>query len=332
MTLNNTFPTQSGLRKLDMHQDLPAVADLIDMCFSEQMDEDGREYVRQIRRLARDIRLLGWNGNLPDLNAYPFNGFVWWEDGRIVGNLTLIPYRKEGKPVYLIANVAVNPAYRRRGIGRELTRRGLAAAEERHALAAWLQVREDNPAAAHLYRSLGFLERSRRSTWSAMGGAAPDPYSPAGLTITGRRGEDWPVQHAWLYQNYPPDVAWNMPFRTERLRPGFWRGLLHYLNSEEQRHWAARRKADLLGVLSWEPTRLSSDLLWLAAGMETEDLAAAVLLPQARRALNPRRALMLNYPAGRAVEAIRSAGFSLVNTLVWMEAPFLHPSGTSLRI
>ena len=53
------------LRPLDPRKDLNGVADLIDICFDFHMDEDGREYVRQIRRVAQSQNsLLGMSQNI----------------------------------------------------------------------------------------------------------------------------------------------------------------------------------------------------------------------------------------------------------------------------
>ena len=65
--------------------------------------------------------------------------------GRIVGNLSLIPFVRRGHVVYLIANVAVHPDYRRRGIARQLTQTALDYLRQRGVSSAWLQVRDDNP-------------------------------------------------------------------------------------------------------------------------------------------------------------------------------------------
>lgn len=53
------------------------------------------------------------------------SGFVWEENGQIIGNLSLIPSTKGGRRVVVIANVAVHPDHRRRGIAHELTQRAL---------------------------------------------------------------------------------------------------------------------------------------------------------------------------------------------------------------
>jgi ribosomal-protein-alanine N-acetyltransferase len=61
-----------------------------------------------------------------------------------------------------VANLAVAPALRRRGIGAVLLDDALAEAERRGARAVYLEVRQSNAAARALYRSRGFDEIGRR--------------------------------------------------------------------------------------------------------------------------------------------------------------------------
>jgi ribosomal-protein-alanine N-acetyltransferase len=61
-----------------------------------------------------------------------------------------------------IANVAVAPAARARGIGGMLLDAAIAAAAEHHAGALYLDVRESNARARELYDSRGFVEVGRR--------------------------------------------------------------------------------------------------------------------------------------------------------------------------
>ncbi len=61
-----------------------------------------------------------------------------------------------------IANVAVAPAARRRGVGAALVDHLLAAAERAGAAAIYLEVRESNAAARALYHHKGFCDVSRR--------------------------------------------------------------------------------------------------------------------------------------------------------------------------
>jgi len=55
-----------------------------------------------------------------------------------------------------IANLAVHPSWRRKGIGRALMRYGLRFGQKKGARWAYLEVRASNAAAQELYRQLGF--------------------------------------------------------------------------------------------------------------------------------------------------------------------------------
>ncbi len=310
------------LRPVDTRKDLPEIADLIELCFASTMDADGREYIRQIRRMAFESRGIG----LPVPGGRPFSvpiqGYVWQENNHIVGNLTLIPYFKAGRVVYMIANVAVHPDYRRQGIARQLTRRGMEHARDHGAAAVWLQVRDDNQGAENLYKSLGFQERARRTNWT---------YDPSGqstlplphlVTIRRRTANDWHMQRRWLQEIYPSDVAWNLPFQIDRLQPGVWRRILRWMNGERMEHWSAWLGDHLLGAAAWEPGNAITDIIWLATNPLDEDLAAQALLTHASRILPKHRQVTVNFPAGIAEKGFKTAGFRAHNTLIWMEAPF----------
>jgi len=306
------------IRQLDIHHDLLQVADLIELCFANTLDADGREYLRQIRAAATDPAYLRWVPGSEERVSMPLHGYVWVQDQRVIGNLSLIPIYKFGRWQYLIANVAVLPEYRRSGIARQLTLRALQHIRDHRVGSAWLQVRDDNPPVQHLYQSTGFVERSRRTTWINQ----YNPPAPPGVSVTGRRGSDWEQQYVWLKRAYPPDATWNLSFDARRFNPGFWRQLWRWLNSENQEHWAARitHSDRLLGLASWEPLRTLNDQVWLAADPENEDTALRALLPQVNRYLSPRRRpIHINYPAARSGEAFHECGYRILNTLIWME-------------
>jgi len=310
----------SPIRPLDTRHDLLAVANLIDLCFSDQMDQDGRDYVRHIRRVAEDRSLLHWIQGASERVSVPLHGYVWVEEGRIVGNLSLVPFWKGKGWVYLIANVAVHPDFRKQGIGHKITQVALEHVRSHGAQAAWLQVRDDNPVAYHLYRSLGFVERARRTIWQTTEELPNDVIPmPAGIKVSRRVSSDWSQQQRWLKENYPPQVTWNLPFNKDSFKPGLINDFIRWINSVEIIHYSARSRDKLLGVVSWEPSGQSSDTLWLATCPEYEENAVQALLPYIWQN-NPRyRTLALNYPAGRSVDAFYATGFSPRNTLIWME-------------
>jgi GNAT superfamily N-acetyltransferase len=274
-----------------------------------------------MRSAARDASFLRWAPVAAERVAMPLSGYIWEEDGRLVGNLSLIPLNKQGKRVYFIANVAVHPDYRRKGIARALTEAGMDYVRRRHVSTAWLQVRTDNPNALNLYLSEGFIERAMRHTWQVVPGKQEGhAEKPRGISITNRNSSDWDLQKVWLNQNYPPEVAWNLPFNANNLKPSLITDLIRFISGETINHWAARRNGELLGTLSFERGPTSTDNLWLAAPPSTDEEVVPGLLPFALHDLAPFRPLTLNYPAGRAEEAFINVGFKIHQTLIWMEA------------
>lgn len=318
MTVSVNSAPNPHLRQLDVRRDLIPTADLIEACFASTLDEEGREYLRQIRRAAVDPGYLRWLPGAYERVSAPLFGYVWEQDHHIVGNLSLIPIHKHGQWIYLIANVAVHPDYRRRGIARQLTLQALEHIRMHRVNAAWLQVRAENLSAYLLYRETGFVESSRRTTWVNQYNPAPPRMDD--IQVTPRRGADWAEQNQWLSRLYPPEVTWNLPFNVERFDPGLWRSLLRWINGEIQEHWAARRtEGTLLGLASWEPQHSISDYVWLAAPEDEEDQAIRALLPRVRQYLaSRRRTINVNFPAGRAEPAFYDCGFIPQNTLIWM--------------
>jgi ribosomal protein S18 acetylase RimI-like enzyme len=315
-----TQSTPSNIRPINTNRDLLAVADLVEQCFESTLDRDGRSYIRQMRRSAYSNpggRLL--EETTRRLNV-PVFGFIWEEDSKVVGNLSLMPVRVEKKRSYLIANVAVYPEYRRRGIAKELTIAAIDHLRRKGIGTVWLQVREDNPPAQTLYKNAGFSERARRTTWHS---------SPAGITastlskpkegITSRRAADWPTQEKWLQQVYPPWVTWHLSLSFNLLASGFWGSLQRVFSERAVRQWSLRQGGHLLGVLSWQSSRLQADKLWLATSLEAEETAIRSLLPHAATRIAKSKTLSLNYPAGRGTDAFYESGFFPHNTLIWME-------------
>lgn len=316
----------TGLRPVNIYTDLESIANLIEICFGEHLDPDGREYVRQIRRAARNPSHINWIAGAGERVSYPLFGYVWVENDKVVGNLTLIPFRVRREWYYLIANVATHPDYRRRGIARRLTERALQHAQDHGASAAWLQVRDDNQAAYQLYLSLEMVERARRSSWQSKANQLvfPEPL-PNGLVIGKRRPGDWQIHRKWLDTTYPPEVAWNLNFQVGLLGPGLWHSLNRFLHDRQYRLWAIYVKDQPIGLAALEPTHHHADTLWVACDPRWENLVIQTLLYRIRFDTGDKRPLLVNYPAYRAIEAFRESGFELQNTLIWMEKRFKAP-------
>jgi ribosomal protein S18 acetylase RimI-like enzyme len=310
------------LRPFDVRRDLEPVADLVEKCFADTLDPDGERYLQQMRNASHNPGFLRWAAAAAEWASVPLTGYVWEEAERIVGNISLIPFNARGRRYYLIANVGVDPDYRRRGIARSLTIQAVKHARQRGAPAAWLHVRQENDPAVALYRSLGFIERARRTTWYSTP-EIPDEAPAPGIVFTQRRPQHWHAQFAWLKKTYPAEVTWHMPLNMNTLRPGLVGILYRLLTGTYVWQWSAQRGSQLLGVLAWQATRSFADSLWLAVAPGSDDAIPYALLLYARQRLSPRRHLSLDYPAGRGSDAIRSAGFYPHQTLIWMELNFI---------
>lgn len=316
-----------NIRPLQKRKDLAAVANLVEMCFADTMDPDGREYVKHLRFLAQGYT--GWGTNPFERLQLPVQGFLWEEDQMVIGNLTLIPFSTKGRKYYLIANVATHPGYRRRGIARNLTLTALDYARTHGATSAWLHVRDDNPIAIKLYETLGFEERLRRTIWQCETYIDKDKVEEAdGVQISKRLPKDWSLQSSWLDRIYPPEVSWNLPLNKSRLEPGFFKTMQMAMAGEQVVHLAARKGNQLIGMVTWEPSRTYADTLWLATDPAAEESAVAALMVGIQKAMRRKRPLMVNFPAHHADAAFEHSGFSPHMTLIWMEAGFTDQGGT----
>jgi len=307
----------SHIRPLNARRDLGKVADLIELCFAETLDDDGKRYLRRMRQASQKASN-SWFDSTAFQMSITAEGYIWEEDGKVVGNISLIPFSNVGRPIYLIANVAVHPDFRRRGIAHALTNAALEWTQKRRVAAVWLQVRDDNLPAIQLYKSVGFVERARRTTWTVL----PNDLrgiTPAGIRIVHQKARHWKLHSQWLRENYPDELFWYWPLRRSAFSPGVFSKVANFFTETHIRHWGVERKGRLLGMLSWKTTATYADQLWLAAPPENEDLVLQALLPYIHWREHAQRPLSIDIPVGRAVNTLREAGFRFSSTLVWME-------------
>jgi GNAT superfamily N-acetyltransferase len=304
------------LRPLNPRRDLRRVADLIELCFAETLDPDGQRYIKRMRQGGQNKRGR-WPGPVPSRFYLAAEGFVWQENGDIVGNISLIPFISLGRPIYLIANVAVHPEYRRKGIARKLTHAALEWTDKRRIRSVWLQVRENNPAVG-LYESMGFIERARRTTWTVLPGKLKGEV-PSGGRIVQHESRHWKSQRKWLHENYPDELFWYWPISPSAFRPGIWGMLVRFFSETKMRQWSVEQGGQLHGILSWKTTSTHADQLWLSAPPEREEFVLQTLLPYIHWRERAQRPLSIDYPVGRAANALREAGFHPDQTLIWME-------------
>ncbi len=319
-TLIAASPTSSGqMRPLNIMRDLPGVADLIELCFSTTLDRDGRSFIDMMRHSGHDSNFLNWAPRVIETVSLPLSGFVWEYNGRVVGNVSLIPFVSHGKKVYLIANVATHPEFRRQGIARLLTTASINRAREKHADSIWLQVRHDNDGAIQLYKDLGFEERATRTTWNVPPDFKLPPYQPGDIRILPRNDKEWESQKEWLARAYPSTLDWYHPQQWNLLQPGIFYSIYRFLLDSRTTQFSAYRHGKLQGVLSYQRFNTQPDQLW-AALPETPSLdAITALFSNNPNLLKRSRNLVFEYPSGSYDDAFQSVGLIPNRTLVWMK-------------
>jgi ribosomal protein S18 acetylase RimI-like enzyme len=318
-TISARAEQPANLRPLSILRDLPAVADLIELCFSSTMDNDGKRYVQDMRRAGNDNSFLKWANRAADSTSLPLTGYIWEENGQIIGNASLVPFRNNKQRVYLIANVAVHPEHRRKGIARILTERAMQHAHEKKINNIWLHVRDDNPGAIDLYTQLGFVERARRTSWQAV----TDSHAPilkTDIAITNRHPRDWQTQLNWLSRLYPDLLAWHRNLTFASLRPGLFNWLYLLFIDMNIRQWTAVRKDQMEAALAWIPDG-RGESLFPAISDRSDPVALTALLLQARRDMSPYYPkVAMEFPSTEFDGAILAAGFKPIRTLIWMQA------------
>jgi ribosomal protein S18 acetylase RimI-like enzyme len=307
------------IRPLNIWRDLTAVADLVELCFGNTLDPEGRSSVDSMRRRAHDSAFLSKVSKAIDSTSLPLSGYVWEEENKIIGNVSLIPFHFRGKKIQLIANVATHPDQRRRGIARALTERAIDHARARGVDSIWLHVREDNPGAIYLYETLGFSEIMRRSTWTVKSGLIPDDLN-ADISINPATRSIWSSQSAWLARAYPEAMQWYAARHWDIFRPGLIISLYRLMQDVYIDQIMAHKGDQLLGALSRYET-YNADHLWAALPPDADGRALHSLLLRARRSASRAHQLVFDYPAHLHEAAIVSAGFKLHRTLIWMRAP-----------
>lgn len=95
-----------------------------------------------------------------DCDAQPDGILVAEEDGRIIGYITT-RFDQETKVAW-IPNMAVEPEFQGRGIGRQLIEAALDLSRQKGMKYAKIETLAQNPVGQHLYPSCGFKEVARQ--------------------------------------------------------------------------------------------------------------------------------------------------------------------------
>ena len=310
-----------GLRPISSMRDLIGITTLIERSFADDMDAAGRSNMREMRWLGT---LFGWMDWFAAPGQGMMPGYVWVEDNRIVGNVTVRKLSAFGRG-WMIGNVAVAPEWRRRGIAREMMEASIELVRHNHGDWIALQVRTDNEAARRLYQTLGFVETGELVSLECRAFTA-DRAAPARTTasrIRTARSADMDQLYT-LAQSFVPDsVRWAEPVYRSLFDVSPARSLADWI-SGEQHVWRVAESIDhLSGAALLEikrRTRWARLHLWVtpAYAGEIED----ALIDSALRELHDPIDLMVARVPGEHVAervALMTRGFREVRALTSMK-------------
>jgi len=221
--------------------------------------------------------------------------------------------------LFFLANIAVHPDYRRRGIARQLTKKGIEYAHRHSATAIWLHAEEKNLGVIKLYRELGFCSHGSRTTWVAKSKLKMWKKNP-GTLISSRPKHLWETQNTWLNRSYPQEITWYKMPDWQIFKPGLKYWLYRLFVEYDLRQWVAQKDGKPQALLMWMETHTQRAPIWLATAPQADSETLSDLLLHARLHLKSRkRTLTVDYPAGELVSAFEKAGFTPLRTLVWMK-------------
>lgn len=259
------------------------------------------------------------------------SGFVYELDGRVVGNVTLLSTKTFGR--YVVANVAVDKAYRRRGIATKLMN---AATERVRALngnAILLQVVEDNTAALGVYQALGYVTVGNVNTWvnsaSRLRSLSADAEQPDIRPLPARL---WREAFALDVAQMPSDLNWPEPLLPDAYRGGLVRRFTNFLSGREIEPWATYDDAGRLTGLAtiWsEPAR--AHMVTLRVRSDWTGRLERPLLSKVIRRLGyiPRRMVRIDHPKDDLYmnQLLLDANFQLQRTLTHMRLDLVAKRG-----
>ena len=313
----------SGMRPLDTARDLGGVASVVAEAFRGEMDPAGARVVREMRFVGYLGPLAWWLDLFAPVGEGFTPGFVWLEDGRIVGNATL----RRALPSWrgwIVGNVAVLPEYQGRGIGRELVQACVARARDEDGEWVALEVRADNAPAHHLYQSLGFQQTGTVAMLRHEVGAPRPGQVDAPPTIHVRRprsGEGKAI-FALAQSATPSGLRWAEPLRESEFAFSWERNLDLWLVGQRESWWVAQSDGRIIGAIEAHAFRNPHEegrlRMWAAVGSGLYDTLIDAALGQRELASRP---MVIAHPGddADALQAIARAGFAPLRTLAHMK-------------
>lgn len=304
------------VRQIDPWRDGRAVANLLESAFRDEIiDDSGQRLIHALR-----------NYGMFDALSFGFGaGFVWVENGQVVGNAS-VQKNFLRRDTWVVGNVATAQSQRNRGIGRAVVEACIRYALNRSARFVALQADVTNAPALHLYEKIGFERLGEVSHYVR-------PSVRAQPTLTAKpdhaiRSARWSDRHAvWaLAMRHTPDaLTYAEPYDAGMYRLGLRWSFMNALNGNPEQ-WLVMAPAHGTALTGAARTRVNPEgsnhfvELMLSDEAGVSDGQALLRRSLARfdeYAAKPIYALQ-SHPHEAAHAALSGERFHLTRTLVHM--------------
>ena len=210
------------------------MADLIELVFADSMDGSGRSAIREMRYLSHMGYGLNLISHMNDLALGISLGFVYVEDGNLIGNVSVYPasYPRDLGETWILANVAVHPEYQRQGIAKQLVEASMEMIEKRGGRRVILQVNYDNVAAQRLYERYGFIYERAWNWWRRSGFMRSPLARNHDLQIRRLRQREWAAELELARAARPNSrggLGWLKPVHKSEFCTPLWKRVLNQI-------------------------------------------------------------------------------------------------------
>jgi ribosomal protein S18 acetylase RimI-like enzyme len=247
-----TAPSQdqskNGPRPINLNSDIPGILKLLELVFGASMDAAGRQMFTGTAHLAQSPAIL-WR--LSPAAGKLSLGFIWQENGRIVGNVTVLPTNTPGR--YLVVNVAVHPDFRRQNIARLLMEQVDNLVRQRQGNQILLQVVKQNEAALNLYNSLNYTTIGSQTRWVASSSRLRRldlNQAKVAPPIRELKRREWQAAFALDQQVLHDDLNWPEKLKPDAYKTGFWLKAVDFLNGRHKEVWVTSEAQNQLTGLA----------------------------------------------------------------------------------
>ncbi|MFQ5812071.1 MAG: GNAT family N-acetyltransferase, partial [Anaerolineae bacterium] len=307
--------TFSGLRPVEPSRDMGQIAALIEEAFAGKLTGQSREALRELKIMSHFGPFLWLLDRISPGFHETFRGFVWVEEGRIVGNVNVsraAPYSLR----WLISNVAVRPDHQGRGIARHLVQAALDLSREHGGKWAVLQVHTDNIPAHGLYQHLGFEQVAAETELRL------ETVKPVAVTedcaLRRRNYSEWRKEYGLALAATSKEAQWLRPVRDYHFMIGLDQRLSKWLSNlvagREEHRLAVEEGGRFIATLTVLASRWRGEhSLELMVHPDHRGQLEEMLVTKALSILGsyPKRGVAVSHPADHkeAIEALKLRGF-----------------------